>query len=207
MRLSEGAYAVYQQLSEDKRRDFTCIKSAWYNTAFALDSVSTWKELIARKLRPEETVDVYLAKLWRLSVLLGGMSEKGLTCAFIARMPKSIEELLWASSQVDNMDISEVLARAQAILMTVEQAAAVQPLQHQTKETNLLTRSYYKCDGPNHLARDCLLRHKTIQKAGTIPKILVLNYRCKKREHIACECPGNDWGDETSAPVFAHNLQ
>ena len=35
-----GVYAVYQQLSEDKRKDFACIKSALY-TAFALDSVST----------------------------------------------------------------------------------------------------------------------------------------------------------------------
>ena len=39
MRLSEGTYAVYQQLSEDKRRDFACIKSALY-TAFAIDLVS-----------------------------------------------------------------------------------------------------------------------------------------------------------------------
>ena len=71
---------------------------------------------MAHKLRPEETVDVYLAELWKLSVLFGGMSEKGPTCAFMAGMPKSIEELLQASSQVDNMDISEVLAWAWAIL-------------------------------------------------------------------------------------------
>ena len=109
MHLSGGVYAVYQQLSEDKRRNFACIKSALY-TAFALDSVSAWKEFMARKLRPEETVDVYLDELRRVSVLFGGMSENGLTCAFIAGMLKSIEELLRASSQVDNMDISEVLA-------------------------------------------------------------------------------------------------
>ena len=44
------------QLSEDKRRDFACIKSV-LNTAFALDLVSAWK-FIARKLRPGETVYV-----------------------------------------------------------------------------------------------------------------------------------------------------
>ena len=71
---------------------------------------------MVHKLRPEETVDVYLAELPRLSVLFGGMSEKGLTCAFIVGMPKSVEELLRASPQVDNMDISVVLARARAIL-------------------------------------------------------------------------------------------
>ena len=150
MRLSGGVYAVYQQLSEDKRRDFACIKSALY-TAFALDSVSAWKEFMARKLHPEETVDVYLAELCRLSVLFEGMLEKGLTSAFIAGMLKSVEELLRASSQVDNMDILEVLARARTILKTVEQAAAARPSQCQTKESNSPT-TCYKCDGLNHLA-------------------------------------------------------
>ena len=37
--LSGCAYAVFQLLSEDKRRELVCIKSALY-TAFALDSVS-----------------------------------------------------------------------------------------------------------------------------------------------------------------------
>ena len=41
-----------------------------------------------------ETVDIYLAKLRRLAVLFGGMSEKGLMCAFIAGIPESVEELL-----------------------------------------------------------------------------------------------------------------
>ena len=117
MHLSEVAYAVYQQLSEDKRRDFACIKSI-LDMAFALDSVSAWKTLMARKLCLEETVDVYLAELRRHSVLFGGISEKGLMCVYIAGMSKSVEELLQTSSQVDNMDISEVLARAWAILKT-----------------------------------------------------------------------------------------
>ena len=184
MYLSGGAYAVYQQLSEDKRRDFVCTKSALY-TAIALDSVSAWKDFMACKLRLEETVDVYLAELRRLSVLFGGMSEKGLMCAFIAGTPKSVEELLWTSSEVDNMDILEVLARARSILktgpMTMEQAAAAQPSQCQTKETDA-PKICCKCDGPNHLARDYLFRHKPIQKAGTTPKIPVLCYKCKTKD-------------------------
>ena len=38
MRLSGGAYAVYQQLSEEKRADFACIKDFLY-TAFACDGL------------------------------------------------------------------------------------------------------------------------------------------------------------------------
>ena len=124
-----------------KWRNFICIKSTLY-TAFTLDLVSAWKEFMARKLCSGETVDIYRIELWRLTVLFEGMSEKGLTCAFIAGMPESVEELLWASSQVDNMDISKVLAEAQAILkkgpMTVEQTVAAQPSQCQIKETHRL---------------------------------------------------------------------
>ena len=127
---------------------------------------------MAHKLRLEETVEVYLAEQQRLSVQFGGMSEKGLTCAFIAGMPKSVEELLWASSQVDNLDISGVLAWAQAILkmglMTVEQAVAAWPSQCQMKEAGSPT-TCYKCDGPNHLTWYCFLWHKSIQKAETTP--------------------------------------
>ena len=163
-------------------------------TAFALDWVSTWKEFNARKLRLGETVDVYLVKPWRLAVLFGGMSEKGLTCAFFAGMPESVEELLGASSQVDDMDILKVLAWAWPMLkkgsMTVEQAAAAQRSQCQTKENDTPT-TCYKCDGPNHLAQDCLLRHKPIQKGGAKTKIPVLCYKCKKWVHIAQKCPGN----------------
>ena len=39
MHLSGSAYAVYQQLIKNKRRDFACIKGALY-TAFAFDLVS-----------------------------------------------------------------------------------------------------------------------------------------------------------------------
>ena len=99
------------------------------------------------------------------------MSEKGLLCAFIAGMPKSIEELLWALFQVDNMEILKV--QAWAILktgpMTMEQAAAAQPSQCQTKETDSPITSY-----------KCRLRHKPIQKVGTTPKIPVPCYRYKK---------------------------
>ena len=42
------------------------------------------------KLHLEETIDVYLAELQRLSVLFGGMFEKGLMGAFIAGITPSL---------------------------------------------------------------------------------------------------------------------
>ena len=74
VRFSGGAYAVYQQLSEEKRVDFACIKDVLY-TAFALSPVTAYKQFAARRLRPGETVDVYLAELCKLATQFGGMTE------------------------------------------------------------------------------------------------------------------------------------
>ena len=58
MRLSGGMYAVYQQLSEEKRADFAGIKDVLY-TAFALNPVTAYKQFAVRRLCPGETVDVF----------------------------------------------------------------------------------------------------------------------------------------------------
>ena len=102
MRLSGGAYAVYQQLSEEKRADFACIKDVLY-TAFALSPVTAYKQFAARRLRPGETVDVYLAELRQLATQFGGMTERGLVCAFIAGLPEHAENLLQATTRVDDL--------------------------------------------------------------------------------------------------------
>ena len=74
MHLSGGAYAVYQQLSEEKRADFACIKDVLY-TAFALSPVMAYKQFAACRLSPGETVDVFLAELHKLATQFGGMTE------------------------------------------------------------------------------------------------------------------------------------
>ena len=98
-----------------KRADFACIKDVLY-TAFALSPVTAYKQFAAHRLRPGETVDVYLAVLRELATQFGGMTERGLVCAFIAGLPEHAENLLQATTRVDDLPISEILARARAIL-------------------------------------------------------------------------------------------
>ena len=74
MCLSGGVYAVYQQLSEEKRADFACIKDVLY-TAFALNPVTAYKQFVVRCLCPGEMVDVFLAELHKLVTQFGGMLE------------------------------------------------------------------------------------------------------------------------------------
>ena len=59
---------------------------------------------------------VYLAELHKLATQFGGMTEQGLVCAFIAGLPEHAGNLLQATTRVDDLLISEILARARAIL-------------------------------------------------------------------------------------------
>ena len=115
MRLSGGAYAVYQQVSEEKRADFAYIKDVLY-TAFALNPVMAYKQFAACHLHLGEMVDVFLVELRKLATQFGSMTEWGLVCAFIAGLPEHVEKLLQATIRVDGLPISEILARARAIL-------------------------------------------------------------------------------------------
>ena len=47
--LSGGAYAVYQQWSEEKHANFSCVKKVLYMT-FALDPFTMWKQFAVRHL-------------------------------------------------------------------------------------------------------------------------------------------------------------
>ena len=204
MRLSGGAYAVYQQLSEETRADFACIKDVSY-TAFALNPVTAYKQFTARRLRPGETVDVFLAELRKLATQFGGMTELGFVCAFIAWLPEHAEKFLQATTRVDDLPISEILARARAILKdsftdTRLAAAAAQLPECQEKETTALKRCYVY-QGLNHMARDCPRRREISR-----PSKCFICYRCKRQDHIARNCPGNEQGEESSALVSSPNL-
>ena len=150
-------------------------------------------------------LDVFLAELCKLATQFRGMTERGLVCAFIAGLPEHVENLLQATTRVDNMPISEILAHARAILKDSFTdigltAAAAQLPGCQEKETTALRRCYI-CQGPNHMARDCLRRCESPR-----PRKSLTCYWCKRQGHIAQNYLGNEQGDESSTPVSSVNF-
>ena len=147
----------------------------------------------------------FFVELSKLATQFGGMTERSLVCAFIAGLPEHTEKLFQATTRVNDLPISEILARARAILKdsfadTTLAAAAAQLPGCQEKETTALRRCYV-CQGPNHMARDCPRRRESSR-----PSKSLICYRCKRQGHIARNCPGNEQGDESSAPVSPPNL-
>ena len=65
LRPTGGGFTVYQQLTEEDKRDSEKIKFA-LRTAFAVDSFTAYELFVSRRLQPGETVDVFLAELRRL---------------------------------------------------------------------------------------------------------------------------------------------
>ena len=77
LRLTGGAFAVYQQLSQSDKRDFSKLKEALL-LAFDADSFAAYEQFSTRRLRPGETVDVFIAGLRKLALLFGGLPNKTL---------------------------------------------------------------------------------------------------------------------------------
>ncbi|MPC63075.1 hypothetical protein E2C01_057167 [Portunus trituberculatus] len=115
LRLSGGAFTIYLQLAEADRKKVEKIKEALL-AAFAMDPYIANEQFISRKLQAGESPDVFLAELRRLASLFGGMSEKGLACAFVAGLPESIRGLLRAGSRMETLDLPQILARTRAVV-------------------------------------------------------------------------------------------
>ena len=110
LRLTGGAFAVYQQLPDADKQDVLKITKA-LRTAFAVDSFTAYDQFVARRLQPGETVDVFLAELRRLAVPFGGLS--------------AMKQLLRAGSRMVELPLAHILTRARAVFTDEVGVAAV----------------------------------------------------------------------------------
>ena len=96
---------MYRQLPEEDKKDPHKIKSA-LKRAFALDKFTAYERFMERRLRGGESVDVYVTELQQLAVLVKGMSEEGLSCAFVVGLPIAVKQVLKAGARVDSLSLS-----------------------------------------------------------------------------------------------------
>lgn len=223
LRLTAGAFAVYQQLSTEDKSTYEKVKGALLS-AFAVDKYNAYEQFVTRKLREGEAVDVYLADLRRLATLFGGMTEDGVGCAFIAGLPETVRRTLRAGSRMEKMDVSELLTRARAVLVeedVVFAAAAVTGHQGRAvvpaAPAGLQAAGVfcYSCKQPNHLARDCLAGYGGRGRGGRsgggrgggARGSIRRCFFCNRSGHLIAQCPENDAGEAVSAPASSPTHQ
>ena len=201
LRLTGGAFAVYQQLPDADKRDSGKITKA-LRTAFAVDSFTAYEQFVGRRLQPGERVDVFLAELRRLAVPFGGLSDKILACAFVAGLHDTVKQLLRAGSRMDELPLAHILTRARAVLADeVGVAAAVSAMtvgvSASVKRADATSELCFQCNQPNDLARDCLLRRKNRGdsyggRGRGAGRGSARCYLCDGLGHFASSCPGNE---------------
>ncbi|KFD48910.1 hypothetical protein M514_10273 [Trichuris suis] len=159
LRPTGGAFAVYLQLTDKEKKSAEEVKRALL-AAFAVDSFVAYEQFVARRLGGDESPDVFLADLRRLVSLFGGVSDKALRCAFVAGLPEHVRQPLRGGSRLEELNLSQVLARARAVI-TDDRPGDAREAFLGAKEAKSSPRvavsaqRCYACGVPNHFARNC----------------------------------------------------
>ena len=208
LRLSGGAFAVWAQLPLEQRNSLDDVRSALF-AAFALDQYAAYEAFSARRLKAGESADVYLADLRRLATLFGGVSERTLSCAFIAGLPDSARQTIRAGSKAEGLHLADVLARARALLSDQRGPTAAGAVRTQTDSGSAAHRQTTLRTAPSR-QQPCTRQSPAEQERQRDSNVAGSVYGRRQRRcwicgvlgHISFSCPqrGNGHGDGESAP-------
>lgn len=191
--LAGSAFAVYQQLSDEVKKDYSKLKSELM-TAFGENQFSAYEHLRSRVLQDGESVDVYLADIRRLAALIGQSNpDPLLRCAFVAGLPVELSIQLKAMVAVEKLDLTELVTRTR-MMLTVKQMTPLSCAAGVRSSFSKENIQCHKCSKKGHFARECQTRRP-------VSKQQIRCYNCQQLGHMARDCPqqGNG-GGEVLAP-------
>lgn len=184
--LSGSAFAVYQQLAEDVKKDYAKLKAA-LSTAFSSNAFMAYEELQGRALADGESVDVYLADLRRLVGLVGQQnSDPILRCAFVVGLPAEVSVQLKSLANVDDMPLSDIVSKARAMIATRSVSSLLGCAAAPQSVAGTRAKQCFNCKGLGHFARDCPSPRRSSHEAQRPPRRC---FKCNSLDHLANKCP------------------
>ena len=193
--LSGPAFSVYQQLSDETKKDYDLLK-AELSTAFSIDPFTAYDELKSRVLIENESVDVYLADIRRLVALMGHghHGEPLVRCAFVSGLPSDVAMQLKSTVNVERLGLAELVGKARAMLASRGGNSAFACAGVKSNEKAV---QCFVCSGNGHVARECPNRKKERYVSGRSQRDRRC-YICDSPDHLANKCP-NRSGNGTGA--------
>lgn len=181
--LSGGAFAVYDGLSEDVKKNYVSLTQA-LQQAFSVNSFQAYELFIQKRLLPGESVDVYASELKRLAKLIDPfVSDEWIKNATVHGLPPDVQSQLKAACCLQDMDLSKVIERARSLVTGNETntGAVAQSSIKVFKNDMVDSRKCFLCKMEGHVAWSCPL--KKTKSASNITC-----YRCGEVGHYASKC-------------------
>jgi len=165
--LEGGAFAVYDGLDTTVKTDYKRLVSS-LTEAFSINKFAAYEELMKRRLRRGESIDVFLADLKRLATLIDEfVPESLIQCALVYGLPEEMKLQLKAACKVENMSLSETIQRCRMLINADYQWEVGAVAEANVRVQRPREKRCFKCGSDSHLMRQywlCPENKKKVQK-------------------------------------------
>ena len=172
--LDGAAFAVYEQIDTEHRKDFTCLRDALIR-AFGLSVYDAFGAFSDRRLQVGESVEVYAIAIKRLGRQCGITNDTALACKFVSGLPMDVcEKVKLSVGRAPTLD--DAITAAQVLLTNTRKM--IDGLSSETVQSADCSRvrKCFTCGKIGHVSARCRSR---------------MCFNCGRDGHFARACPNN----------------